>query len=300
MIWQQLATPAVRDLAWACFSPPLLCSARLTGPLGQIGNCRLELTEARQAFLRQLDQQPDALHADLADAHSTRLGIYFEKLWHFMLRADPDIELVAHNLPVRENGRTLGEYDIIYFCRQRQVHVHLELAVKFYLETATRPYWLGPGRRDSLEQKTQHLLSRQIILSRTRAGSATLGKLGVHQPITEIELKGYLFSQSQRPPLPDGYNHADKPLSQWHDWQTFLQQTQTIGAPLDWLILPRRYWLAPCDRTLAGYRQLAMADEVALRGHFEQQGQPLLLAGCDCSGQEQQRCFVTPLHWPGN
>ena len=54
MIWQELTQHAVRDLAWACFSPPLLHSRHLPGSDGRIDNCELELTPARIEQLRAL------------------------------------------------------------------------------------------------------------------------------------------------------------------------------------------------------------------------------------------------------
>lgn len=297
MIWRQLVTPAVRDLAWACYSQPLVHSKRLESVDTAPRNCTLQLTDSRREFLLQLDRHPAALLAELQERGSTRLGIYFEKLWHYLLAADPDIDLVAHNLPVRENGKTLGEFDIIYFCHQRQQHVHLELAVKFYLEVAAEPHWLGPGCKDSLDRKIEHLLHRQIRLSQTAAGAAVLETLGVEAPVGEIELKGYLFGHSERPPLPDAYNHGNE-LSRWLDWQSFLAQQATTRDGLDWVILPRLQWLAPCNLGIPGGELLDRASEQSLHTHFGQHRQPLLLAGCDSSGQEQRRCFVTPQHWP--
>ena len=126
-------TREVRDLAWACFSPPLMLTAQLGIDSAGLVNCHLGMTTERAAWLAELDRDPSALLGFLADNTSGRLGIYFERLWQFFLQQDPQVELLAHNLPIHDSGRTLGEFDCLYHCHQRQCDVHLELAVKYYL-----------------------------------------------------------------------------------------------------------------------------------------------------------------------
>lgn len=297
MIWQNLATPEVRDLAWACFSPSLIITEQLADHDSATASCRLPLTDQRRNFLRELDHTPAPLQEHLANSHSARLGIYFEMLWHFMLDRDPCVELVAHNLAVREGARTLGEFDVIYFCRERGQYIHLELAVKFYLEVEGQPRWLGPGCRDSLEQKLDHLLSHQIRLSQFPAGRARLKELGVEAVSTEIELKGCLFAHSDNPPLPQAYNRENT-LCNWYSLEDFSATRRNAHSAETWVALPRKRWLAPCDYSLPGYRELPEATDAYLRGHFSTRRQPLLLAACDTEGRELRRCFVTPGDWP--
>ena len=129
-------TPAVRDLAWACFSEPLFLCKGLPPGAGPLQNCTLQLTPERAQWLERLDREPAALLAQVEETRKGRLGLYFEHLWHFFLRQDPAVDLLAHNLPVRHGTRTLGEFDCLYYCHQRQQYIHLELAVKFYLQAA--------------------------------------------------------------------------------------------------------------------------------------------------------------------
>jgi len=81
-------TQAVRDLAWACFSPPLLRASKLPGSGVDVVDCQPRLTSSRLDWLAQLDIDPQPLLAHLARNSSHRLGVYFEKLWHFFLRED--------------------------------------------------------------------------------------------------------------------------------------------------------------------------------------------------------------------
>ena len=61
--------------------------------------------------------------------------MYYERLWQYALCQAPDLQLIAANLPIRQNGSTLGELDLL-FCDDQGVH-HLELAIKLYLGPVT-------------------------------------------------------------------------------------------------------------------------------------------------------------------
>lgn len=298
-------TPQVRDLAWSCFSPSLMDTQKLVeaGPIA--GNCALLLTSERADWLAQLDLEPAPLLQHLSSLHSCRLGIYFEKLWHFFLQEDPAVELVAHNLPVHHDGRTLGEFDCIYYCHQRQRHVHLELAVKFYLghrRTATArehskcSEWLGPDAADRLDIKVDHLMTRQIRLADNPVALRLLRDRGIHQLDREVEIKGDLFRPRSDPlPAPRAFNCA-------HAMQTWLPVNQ-LRAFLEerggsYQLLPRQRWLARAqpDPRSPGLDGLALS--VALRDQLHTDSRPQLVAALDDSGGELERFFVTPNNWP--
>jgi len=157
----KLKQPAVRDLAWTCFNPGLMNLPDSMSPPA--------LDSRRRQWLAKLDHDPEALLDCLAGQRSPRLGLYFERLWYFFLSEDPGFDLLAHNLPVREGGRTLGEFDLIYFCHARQRAVHLELALKFYLgygnyadNTSPTRAWLGHNSKDRLYLKLERLQGHQV------------------------------------------------------------------------------------------------------------------------------------------
>ena len=293
----------VRDLAWACFSPALLLSDALQS---DIGNAVFTLTAQRRAWLERLDRDAGPLLAHLAGQRNKRLGLYFESLWHFFLSNDPEVELIANNLPVYTDDRTLGEFDCIYYCRRRQQHVHLELAVKFYLgapaelpggEISEWRNWLGPNTRDRLDLKLSHLLQHQIRLSDLPPASAELRRLGIEHPRREIEIKGYLFQPADAAlPPPRGFNPGQK----FCDWLSIdrlrpsLEQARADGFQ----VLPRSHWLSPAraDDFQAISNASRLAD--ALSAHFQQSERPLLVAAFDSHGDETTRFFVTGAHWP--
>lgn len=297
----ELETPEVRDLAWSCFSAPLLLSPLLVSN-DTLHNASFALTDERRDWLRALDRDPRPLRAHLALGHSTRLGLYFERLWHFFLAQDSEVELLAHNLPVRDSARTLGEFDCIYYCRQRQRNVHLELAVKFYLSAPGAVNhelnnWLGPNSHDRLDLKLQRMLTHQIRLADTPAGASVLAELGVTEPLREIEIKGRLFAHCPSPaPAPSGYNTA-LPLSQWCFISDLPGMSDNSGGR--YLPLERQQWLAPVQHS--DNERFSMAElTVRMAEKWQNDSRPLQMAVIDGNGCEQRRFFLVHNNWPLN
>jgi uncharacterized protein len=288
-----LKHPAVRALAWSCFSPPLL--RELTLASGDIAQPpRLPLDARRCQWLESLDADPAPLLRHL-DNHcpSPRLGLFFESLWHFFLREDPATELIDHNLPIRHDGRTLGEFDILYFCRERQQYHHLELAVKFYLATPQPAVpenplsiWLGPNRLDRLDIKLQHLQARQLLLGGTAAGRAALTERGIDRVVPELVFNGFLFNAWPREA------QAPAPLSTQGQRGYWIPRGR-FAAELEHRF-PRWHGLDKPD-WLSGPRAAREIDEAFWARSAQR---PQMFLATDDRGEEALRIFVTPDHWP--
>ncbi|MFK7731195.1 MAG: DUF1853 family protein, partial [Pseudomonadales bacterium] len=158
---QQLTHPMVRDLGWACFSQAVLVHTESIDSV-QIESTHesmFPLTPGRLQALQNLDASPKPLQDFLnSKTGRRRLGIYFEHLVEYFLLNDPDMELLVRNLAVRDETRTLGEFDFVYVDHSLGgTVIHLEIALKFYMALAEsmRPKpkrrWLGPGSQDALE-----------------------------------------------------------------------------------------------------------------------------------------------------
>ncbi|WP_313284667.1 DUF1853 family protein, partial [Stutzerimonas kunmingensis] len=173
----RLQHPQVRDLAWTILSPPLLSEAPQCQRHPLSASCWNSEPERLANWLRQQDAEPSILEAWLSLHRIRRLGLYYERLWQYALSHAPDIQLLAANLPIRQNGSTLGELDLL-FCDDQGVH-HLELAVKFYLglgqgDGSRHAHWLGPGSHDRLDLKLDHMCQRQLPLCTQPATLAVL------------------------------------------------------------------------------------------------------------------------------
>jgi hypothetical protein len=298
-------TREVRDLAWACFAPPLLLT-RALDTTGTVHNCPLALTRERFAWLETLDRDATLLLDHLAQRRDRRLGLYFERLWHFFLAQDPATDLIAHNLPVQQDGRTLGEFDCLYYCRERERHVHLELAVKFYLgHHTTLPGhqpgdlsdWLGPNARDRLDLKVSHLLARQSRLAETTAAQELLDHLGIDAVQREIEVKGWLFQpRGNTLPAPDAHNPC-RSMGKWllvSDLPAFLVACNAVA----YRMLPRLQWLSSAAPDPSAEMLTPTQLELTLRDTFERGARPRLVAALNASGFEIQRFFVVGPGWP--
>jgi len=281
---------------------------QLAGSTADVVNSPQALTPLRMAWLERLDRDASALLEHLSLRASQRLGLYFEQLWHFFLVQDPSTELIAHNLPVQCEGRTVGEFDCIYYCHQRRQYVHLELAVKFFLgyrgatsaETSRDAEdWLGPNTQDRLARKISHLLNRQIRLGDHPVAREQLKSMGIDGLLREMEIKGYLFQPLQDPlPPPPAYN----PLRPFETWGPLdqLERFTCDSSAEAFRILPRARWLARSGPEAGG--ESLDADKLAgvVRDELNHGRSAVLVASMDRSGWEQGRFFVTRNGWPEN
>ncbi|WP_321952908.1 DUF1853 family protein [Paraburkholderia bannensis] len=241
----RFADPAVRDLAWLLFSADLL-RAQHDMPLARTWSSEAAMRNAID-WLLQLDREPARLHAALDGARITRLGRYAETLLAWYLQNAVQPRLIAANIALRGEGRTIGECDFLVEtqCGQR---LHWELAVKCFLhagapgETVSRlADYVGPNLRDRLDLKFGHLRDHQLRLSE-RPEFASLGFAGPWH--AQMFIKGWLFYRADA-------QVADAPeLAQDHgrgwwvthtDWMAFAQRSGVDG----WSVLPRLTWLAP-------------------------------------------------------
>lgn len=295
----------VRDLAWLVQVPDLLA---LDAP-GRPDRRRLGLASeaALGDYLTALDTAPAKLERYVGTALEARMGHYHERLWQFLLDSAPHTRLLAHNLPVLQERRTLGELDLIYAETPDPVPVHLEVAIKFYLGLPEGPgadddqaRWIGPGGLDSLALKRHHLEHHQLPLAqRPVARQALAERLGA--PVTALRqrmaMPGVLFYPWQTPlpaPRQATPDHLRGQWLHWHDWPRWRESLpgRVHGA---WLCKP--HWLAlPAPERLTSLPVL----EHRLRLHFGGGGAPVQLGLHleDASPDAWQRLFIVDDGWP--
>ncbi|MFI8479331.1 DUF1853 family protein [Pseudomonas sp. NPDC078700] len=300
----RLLQPAVRDLAWVILAPPLLSET----PTRQ----RHPLTASRWArepqlladWLLTLDNDCSSLTHWLAKRSVRRLGLYYERLWQFALNAAPDVEILAANLPIRREGHTLGELDLIL--QDAEGLHHLELAIKLYLgeqfsSGTANHHWLGPGSRDRLDLKLSHITAHQLPLSKTEQALSTLAREGINSQSVQASMwvAGYLFYPWPKGCLPPTGAHPEHLRGNWvHqcDWPRLLAEHP--GA--SWQILPRHDWLAPARISQANHwsnDQLPIWF-ATLEANTNAQLLVRLEQGPEGYWLEQQRVFLVSDSWP--
>ncbi|TDX32924.1 hypothetical protein DFO67_101218 [Modicisalibacter xianhensis] len=297
-----LRHPQVRDLAWLLQAPDLLSTPFPGRPsLMALG---LADPDGRRAWLSDLEGRPQALEAMTGPRLTGRLGHYHEVLWHFLLDNAPGTRLLAHNLPVRDDKRTLGEIDVLYTARNDPQPIHLELAIKYYLGLPQGPgapdsqaRWIGPGCADSLAIKRQRTIVSQLPLSHTHEARAVLKPYTEQTPLQHLAMPGTLFhpwSADRAGALPPPREATPHALTgDWlhiADWHAYLDGRQHWRGAF----LNKPYWLAPPrEETL----QQTPALTRALRAHFAQRWTPRQLALRDPAGR-WRRVFVVDNAWP--
>ncbi len=298
------------DLLWAVSSPDLIQCGKQSHSEGLSSTADAPIMgELMQWLKNNSHQQP--LAELISQRQPRRLGIYYEVLWQYILENFPGVRLVARNLPVMDNNRTLGELDFIYYCQQRQRFVHLETAVKFYLgvthaitaDLTGQPqlswsHWLGPGCKDRLDIKLLKMFNQQTQLSQTPQGRDTLIKLGVQEPLREICLKGYLFyplSQPFQAPLCSHAKHARG------YWLKVSDMHLLEGYSDHWQIFKKEQWLSLLQLQNNQY-PLTLDDlKRQLTEQLTIKPFPVMVAHIQPAIEgphEITRFFITPPNWP--
>ena len=298
----RLVHPQVRDLAWVLLSPPLLSDT----PSAQ----RHPLTASRWAerpgeladWLLLLDTRPIVLQAWLAQHSIRRLGLYYERLWQFALCQAPDIDLLVANLPIRQDGHTLGELDLIL--RDAEGVHHLELAVKFYLglddgDRTRHDHWLGPGSHDRLDIKLRRLCEHQLQLSSSPHARSLLCELTCCEINSALWLGGYLFQpwpSGCEPPAGADSSHLYGKWLRHCDWRGFADSNHDAH----WQPLPRHAWLSSARLASSEIWQPADFDSWVADADSQRQAKLLVRLEPDMNNfwLERERLFLVPDAWP--
>ena len=186
---------SVRDLAWAISSPPLMSqmSSQCIWPQGAWYQ---QLYSESLPWIKRLDNDSSELEELIAEQKDRRLGKYFETLWYFWLCKQSRYDIVENNVQINIDGETLGELDFVLFDNKEKKTLHWELAVKFYLgvgDTREMYNWYGPNRRDRLDKKVEHLLSRQSVISQDARVVQWLAAQGIKIDRCAVIMKGRLY-----------------------------------------------------------------------------------------------------------
>ncbi|WP_027330406.1 DUF1853 family protein [Marinimicrobium agarilyticum] len=286
----RLRTPAIRHLAWMLRAPNLLTSAQT-----------IQFPDRPQLLTRleQWDRVPETAPAVLTQPPETRLGQYFERLYACLMTDLLGWELLGRNLPVRRDGRTLGELDFVLRHPQTGHVEHHEIAVKFYLghpsaETG-KPLWYGPNAKDRLDIKTDHMLGHQSRMTERPETRAALVSAGIEPPqITRLFMPGYLFYPHHRHwPAPTRVP-SDHWRGQWR-YHHALTESETRY----WVPLRKPHWLGPWVQEETPRH----VDTLATLQAVSEQGRPRLFAAMAFDAEhsiwvETERTFIVPSEWP--
>ncbi|MEQ3635960.1 DUF1853 family protein [Alcanivorax sp.] len=258
-----------RQLGWLIQAPALLR--------------RSPFRDAGSLLRREFLADPTLLHRAAeqlqTQAAPSRLGLIFELWVAALVDASTGLERVASNLPVREQGRTLGELDmLVRDCLSGELW-HWELALKFYLATAEQ--WYGPNRHDTLHRKAQHLYQQQLPRSRSEVARAQLAEQGWEINGQALLTRGRLFYHHDTPS--EGEMPAAGHERGW--WRTTHELDE---GP--WSIIDRPFWATP----FMSDKEATFVDRLALINYVETHSRPLMAT----SPHHDQPGFIVPVSWP--
>lgn len=298
-----LHDPAVRDLAWVIGSPGLLEGSYPAYHEQVVDDawCRAQL-HACTPWLTALDLAPHTLHNFIATRPTRRLGHYFESLIAFWLTHMPDTQIIATNLQVQDEQRTLGEYDFLFRDAGTDV-CHWEAAVKFYLQLeplAEQRAFIGPGTRDRLDLKLNRVFQHQLALGYTHAGQSALPP-GIKLGKTQAFIKGYLFYHASTVINISTHGVSAEHLRGWWVRHT-LEKIPQLSIENRWIILPRLRWLAPARLPADAEVMSRTTLTILLDEHFSTNPEAVLVFEMTRSTtgawHEASRGFVVCSSWP--
>lgn len=224
---------------------------------------------------------------------SIRLGQRMEYYFQEALNESKDYYILAKNLQIVHNKKTLGEIDfLIKDLKTGQVQ-HIEMAYKFYLLTPDKKkkwpkQWQGANLRDSLHKKLKKIKNNQLPLLFKNECQSYLKKLQLQStPITQkICLKGQLFLPlGYTGSLPDSLNLK----AIVGNWLRF-DQLKKVGAHKalvfippknDWVTIPHHSWVQWLD--------FETAQEILKQMNLQQEA---TLVWLQFPGGELQRHFI--------
>ncbi len=127
-----------------------------------------------------------------------RLGHQMEHVCYQLLSQSVNYKILVHNLPVKDENRTIGEIDFIVQDERSKKLIHVELTYKFYLVDPTfselTHQLIGPNRKDTFFRKMEKIRDKQFSLLHTIAGIKALKayhidhKAIVHQACFKTQL----------------------------------------------------------------------------------------------------------------
>ena len=180
--------------------------------------------------------------------NSIRLGNLVEKFVSFQIQNLSNTEIIAENLQINKEKKTIGEIDLLFLLEQQPIH--LEIIYKFYLfDSIADPndslgHWIGPNRKDNLIYKLNKLKNRQLPLLFKPEAISAIKSLGID--VAEIKqltcFKAQLFvpyksNEAKFSPLNDqcvtGKYFNYNLIEGLKDYQFY------IPSRLEWLCKPR-------------------------------------------------------------
>ena len=207
--------------------------------------------------LHQFELESKSHKIDISIDDNMRLGKYIERFVSYQLSNIKKVDVLAGNIQIQKNKRTLGELDCLLTRNEKPIH--LEIIYKFYLYddtigTTEIEHFIGPNKKDALIEKLNKLREKQLPLLYSKDCKPYLDtyNIKIENVKQEVLFKAQLF-------LPYGKQHIQlttlntdclqgfyinrKKLEDFKDSKFY------IPSKKDWLIIPHEQvsWITYCN-----------------------------------------------------
>ncbi|PVW14557.1 DUF1853 family protein [Marixanthomonas spongiae] len=192
------------------------------------------------------------------------LGKQAEACFEFLLKQSKRYRLLAANTQIQGETQTLGELDYLVFDTKTNKTLHIELACKFYLfddrlGPSYEAKWIGPNRKDRLQEKLDKVKEKQFPLLHASETAAILEglKLDVNTIEQQVCIKSFLF-------IPKNFN-IEKFPKQYQDcvlgtYIPFLEFESEENPEAQFAIPDKKQWLLP-PKNLTEWFSFSEAEE---------------------------------------
>ncbi len=218
-------------------------------------------------------------------------GKQMEHLMAEAIERSDRYDLIVHGLQVPDTGRTIGELDFLIFDKEKEKVIHMEMVYKYYIHDTAEgdgPWdaWIGPGRKDRLTWKLQHLAEHQFPLLHHSLTRPLLDQWSIDPSKVSQQLcfLGELYSpHGRRLQLTESIN--PKALKgEWMALEKFMT-FDTVGILA--LNQEKPDWLMPFD----GSKAMPLSEITMNLIEAVKEGRPVLLSFSDQGVEKKQ--FVT-------
>ena len=207
--------------------------------------------------LHQFELESKLHKIDISINDNMRLGKYIERFVSYQLSNTKKIDVLAGNIQIQKDKRTIGELDCLLTKKEKSVH--LEIVYKFYLYdakvgTTEMEHFIGPNRKDTLIEKLNKLREKQLPLLYSKDCKPYLDKynIQVDNVKQEVLFKAQLFLPYDKQYIQlttlntdciQGFYISLKEL------RYFKESKFYIPSKKDWLIKPHEQvsWIAYCN-----------------------------------------------------
>ena len=179
------------------------------------------------------------------------LGKQAEYCFESYLIASKRYQLLASNIQIQGTKQTLGEVDFLVFDKEVDKVLHIELACKFYvfdpeLKSTATEGWIGPNRKDSLNDKLNKLVKSQFPLLQAEETSLKLKEFGIDTASVKSQLclKAFLFLPKRLSIAQFALNYRDCIVGYWIAFSEFISEDKnalySIPKKKQWLLPPEK------------------------------------------------------------